>query len=383
MGNVLAPIKVKFYQPQLITKDIKMLFHLNHSNKQFLEKVKEVSLADVDWTEKDLENLIASNVENLIRADQLFVIAQGRKRQEDADIMALDSNGVLFLFELKRWKSHEDNLLQVLRYGQKFGRYDYARLNNLFQTYKLRYDYDKLSNLFQSYKHGNIEKSSSHSLQEAHQKYFNLDNRLSEIEFNKKQRFVIVTNGLDISTWGAIDYWKKYDLPIEALIYRIYKDNDSGGVFMDFDPYGPDMEALDYAGEGLFVVNTNVTYDSDAYKEMLSKNKASAYWNRKHGITSIKKGSSVCLYHTGIGVIAIGKATSDYMQCPYDGSVNEEYFVSCEFEYKIDPIKEGDKAIKASEINQNFETGHKFRQTVFTLPSTFDEFIRESFKGKI
>ena len=70
------------------------------------------------------------------------------------------------------------------------------------------------------------------------------------------------------------------------------------------------------------------------------------------------------------------------MQCSYDGSANEEYFVPCEFEYKIDPMKEGGKAVKAWEINQNFETGHKFRQTVLSLPSTFDKFIRNSFKEK-
>ena len=50
-----------------------------------------------------------------------------RKGKEEPDILALDKNGDLYIFELKRWGSDQENLLQVLRYGQLFaGVYCYS-----------------------------------------------------------------------------------------------------------------------------------------------------------------------------------------------------------------------------------------------------------------
>ena len=49
--------------------------------------------------------------------------------------MALDKNGELYIFELKRWGSNQENILQVLRYGQIFGKSNYVELNNLFKKY--------------------------------------------------------------------------------------------------------------------------------------------------------------------------------------------------------------------------------------------------------
>ena len=48
-----------------------------------------------------------------------------RTRQEEPDILAIDSNGDLYIFELKRWEGKQENLLQVLRYGQLFGNSTY------------------------------------------------------------------------------------------------------------------------------------------------------------------------------------------------------------------------------------------------------------------
>lgn len=346
-----------------------MLYYLDSSNKKKLQTVKQISLHDVGWDEENLEDLLASNIENLVRADQLLVIAQERKMQAEADIMAVDEKGTLYLFELKRWRSNEDNLLQVLRYGQRFGRYEYGRLNNFFHSYQHRRAKSVVAPL---------------DLRDAHAQYFDLEpeRRLSESDFNQQQRFIVVTNGLDVDTWEAIEYWKKYKLPVDAIVYRVYRNEDTGQVMVDFDPYGPEMMAPDPAGEGLFVVNTNKTHDSGAYRDMLDNNKAAGYYSRKHGIASIAKGSQVCLYHVGVGVVAIGKARDSYMMAPVDNDPDEEYFVPCDFDYKVDPDTESHKAVKAWEINQKFGTGHRFRQTVFSLPSDFASFIREEFRKK-
>ena len=168
------------------------------------------------------------------------------------------------------------------------------------------------------------------------------------------------------------------------LIYRLYREEFSNRVLLDFDPYGPEPtlpepESID---EGLFVVNTNWTYDPEAYSDLLSNNKAAAYYGRKEGIASIHRGSAVGLYHVGVGVIAIGTVTSACCRAIHDDVPDAEFFVQCHFDYKVDPKAEPDRAVKAWEINERFKTGHRFRQTVFTLPAAYASFIREKFQER-
>jgi len=108
--------------------------------------------------------------------------------------MALDRSGTLFLFELKRTKGVEANLLQVLRYAQKFGRYEYERLDNYFA----------------SYQHRRSQSEAAIPLKEAHKEYFSLDDHLPDHDFNRQQRFIVVTNGIDRATYEAVQYWKKH-----------------------------------------------------------------------------------------------------------------------------------------------------------------------------
>lgn len=67
-------------------------------------------------------------------------ISKERKFQEEPDIMALDTNGNLYIFELKRWQAKEENLLQVLRYGQLFGNSSYEDLDNMYKSFTERND---------------------------------------------------------------------------------------------------------------------------------------------------------------------------------------------------------------------------------------------------
>ena len=342
-----------------------MLFVWRDPGKEIsdVEKLSEVSLADSGLHEKDLENLISKRIEQLVRTDQLMVIMQERSRKEEPDILAVDESGTLFIFELKRWEGRSENILQVLRYGQKFGRYEYDRLNWFFQFYS---------------RAGQREVS----LNEAHKDYFGLSECLKKADFNKTQQFVVVTNGLDYDTWDAIAYWKTKGLRISPLIYRLYVLSDK--LYIDFDPFGPVPDAPKDPEGGLYVVNTNLTYDRDAYKEMVSERKGAAYYDRKYAIRNIQASDTVCLYHVGVGVIGIGKAKTDYRTKDIDSDANAEYYVPIDFEYLVDIFEDNwtENAVPAWEINKRFGTSHRFRQTVFKLPSEFAEFIRAEFKKK-
>ena len=95
---------------------------------------------------------------------------------------------------------------------------------------------------------------------------------------------------------------------------------------------------------------------------------AAAYYDRKYAISRISKGSRVYLYHTGVGVIAKGEATSTYQITDYEGDPDKTYYVPLKFEWALtDENQWNAKAPKAWEINGRLGTGHRFRQTVFEI----------------
>jgi len=342
-----------------------MLFYLDEQDKTALYDVKPCTLQDLNWVEKDLENLVANHIDRIILEDQLLVIHQERQYQEEPDLMALDKKGALHIFELKRWQSSPENLLQVLRYGQRFGQYDFSSLNHLFQSYVLK-----------------MHESAQRGLDDVHQEHFELPEKLAKASFNNQQRFIVMTNGLDQRTIDAIEYWKKHNLPVSGLVYQAYKTN-SGDALFEIRPYGPEGDTFTQLNEGLRVVNTNVTYMQKAWRDMLEREKASAYYERKTAVRGIPKGSPIALYHTGVGIIALGRTTDTFRRAPCGEDPDEEYFVPCKFDFKVDPIREKHRAVTAREINDYLHASHRFRLTVYTLPGEAEKFIADQLRQKM
>src|SRR5690625_5068139 len=98
-----------------------LLYYLDKQNKKNIRMVERTSLADIGWKEIDLEEVLISNMDRMLDEENLMPIFSQRSFQEEPDIMALDKKGILYILELKRDKSNEKNLLQVLRYGQIYG----------------------------------------------------------------------------------------------------------------------------------------------------------------------------------------------------------------------------------------------------------------------
>ncbi|WP_143141430.1 hypothetical protein [Nannocystis exedens] len=126
----------------------------------------------------------------------------------------------------------------------------------------------------------------------------------------------------------------------------------------------------------------NATYMPDAWRDMLRMSRASAFYGRKSSLDGIAKGTPIALYHTGVGMIALGKVTSERRIADVDGDEGEEHYVECAFEYTIDPEKAPERAVKAWEINEQLQASHRFRQTVYTLPGEALQFIRKRFAEK-
>jgi hypothetical protein len=342
-----------------------MLYHITkkqeNSDTASFDPVPLSKLAKAGWKEKDLENVLAKRIEYVVRGDQLMVIFQERRFQEEADILAVDEEGTLYIFELKRWAADQSNLLQVIRYGQIFGQYKYEELQELFRKY--------------------IHDTHA-SLREHHARHFEFDagHALPLSDFNKRQQFVVVTAGVDIQTLEAIRYWRRHNLPISALTYHVYEYQ--GEFFIEFHSFSPDPD--DYAAllTNNFVVNTNVTYRKEAYLDMLSEDKAAAYYSRKTAVDGIKTGDRVFLYHTGVGVCAMGRAKDHAQPKDYGGDPGEEHFVALKMEYKADPVHEPLKCVRASEINKAVSGSYRFRQTAFAITVEMAEEIERLLKEK-
>jgi hypothetical protein len=262
-----------------------MLFQYN---KDGLKPMPYYDYADLKGKEKDLENLLANNLSDLYIEDgQLMPIFQERQWQEEPDLLALDKNGNLIIFELKRGIVQGDTTIQVMRYAQNYGQKKYDELNRLYQDYRR--------------KTSPGEKVCS--LKEEHAEAFELENPLKEELFNVKQRLVIVGSSSDISLIEAVNYWKSKNLDIDFLPYRFYKIADE--IYFDFfaKPYDYHINPRNKKG---IMFDTNLSYDPDSVWDMFANSKISAYGKASRYINSFNKGDYVLYYHKGWGVIGAG-----------------------------------------------------------------------------
>ena len=310
-----------------------MLYKLNRNDIERSERTKIASLSHFGLKEKDLENFLRSRLTDLVSEDELMLIGQERARQPEADLLALDKDGVLYIFELKRWKSRPKDLLQVLGYGQTFGRYAYDDLERLARRHRIL--------------------ESDGSLSDEHQRVFDVS--LSPTDFNRDQVFVLVTNGADEDTLSAASYWSSKGLKIFCMPYDVF-DID-GEPYLQMRPYNPTGATVVERNTRYYIVNTM----PDTWEKMLKSGKAAAYGARRGAVRNIPHGSTVYLYRPGVGIIAKGKSTSSVQN---DG---DECFVPVNFEWSHHKEEWRSKVPTAREINQCWGSGNKFRNTVLSI----------------
>ncbi len=333
-----------------------MLYKLNEEVSGY-EMVKQSKLEDFKWKEKDLENIIANNIEDFINTEELMTIFTEKKGQKAPDIMALDKNGDLYILELKRVKGTDDTLLQVLGYGQQFG-------NSC---------YDNLNAHYQEYTKDNEEKT---ELIEAHQRNFNLDTPLDKDSFNTQQHFLIVTNGVDDKAKNAINYWRKTGLNIDAITYFVYQIGDE--KFIEFTGYSKDKNKIQPENK-YYIVNTDIrSKNKQHHVDMIEKHKAAAYNDGfKEKISKLKANDTVFLYESKKGIVGYGIADGILNKVDENGKKEFEYNMNLnEF------INLSDNPISAKEMKTITDHVFVLMQTMLSVPEKAGEKLVEEIKRR-
>lgn len=304
------------------------------------ERVRGVDLKSFGIDERAFQEILYRSLDNLIPDDELLLLMQSRRWQEEPDLMAIDKDGKLFIFELKAWESRSDNLLQVLRYGQIFGNHKYEDMNSLF--IKFEKDGKELKDAFKAV----------------------FGKELDIPKFNSNQVFVVVTNGIDHKTREAIQYWRGRGLDVRPWIYRVYKRNNSE-LLIEISAFATEDNPYEDIAEGYYILNTNSSNDEEDHESMLREHIAAAYFSPwKNKIKNLSKGDIVFLYQSGFGIVATGKVSGTLKKRNYHNDpkhIDEEYYMKLEQFYLLK------SPMKAAEIKEITGVNHRFMGTMFGL----------------
>lgn len=243
--------------------------------------------------EKELEDLIAQNLwDVLFEGSPLMPIFQERAWQAEADIYALNEQGDVVIFELKRAQADGGAVHQALRYCEKAGRFDYERLERMFRTYR---------------------KGPNASLQEEHRINFDLEHPLDRSAFNRRQQLIVVGSAGDTELIRNIDYWKSKGLSLSFIPYRVYKIGEEH--YFEFFSLPYDQHSNPAHTKGV-LFDTNLSYDPEGIWYMCEGKRVAAFGGIKGIVHSFNKGDLVFLYHKGHGIVAAGEVRSEVKEDP-------------------------------------------------------------------
>ena len=230
-----------------------MLLSIN-TKTRYAERRRTERLQSFGIDERTLQDILFRSLDRLFPDDELILLMQSRSWQEEPDLMAVDKDGALYIFELKAWESNPSNLLQVLRYGQIFGSSKYSELDTWYKKATDR----------------------SQSLKQIHTAKFEVE--LAEEHFNRRQVFVVITNGLDYRTREAIQYWRRCKLDVRPWVYRVYA-GQTDELLLEISPFRVEDNPYEDLAEGYYILNTNFSNSQEDHDDMLSNGKAAAYFD--------------------------------------------------------------------------------------------------------
>jgi len=175
--------------------------------------------------EDDLRQLPKTNMEKEIQLEERLIRAESAQiggvdifyigRQEQVgdggifDILGLDERGNTVIIELKRGDAPRDVIAQALEYASKIRDVEYDYLEEKYRTFI-----------------GDREEpEESAPLREAHAEHFDLEDALSQDDYNREQRLIIVAASFeDDSLLHMADFLREHRIDVIIVEYSQYRD---------------------------------------------------------------------------------------------------------------------------------------------------------------
>jgi hypothetical protein len=269
-----------------------MLYKLeiNEEGKGALTPLSFMELTDIERTEKDLENLLAEHLLDVLFDDAVLMpIFRERSFKSEADLYALNQYGDLIIFELKRSNVGAEAMHQILGYAQTAGQWTFSDLQEKYNVF-IGSDVNGFADL-----------------QKMHQDAFQLKEPLQPLQFNTRQHLMVVGSAANDDLINAVDYWKRKGLLVEFIPYRIY-EIEKNQYFEFFSiPYDKHFNPKNIKG---VLFDTNRSYDENAIWEMMEKSRVAAYGDIKYVIDYLRTKDIIFFSHKGYGVIAAAEVIS-------------------------------------------------------------------------
>lgn len=262
-----------------------MLFKYEDSD---LKPLPYYNFRDLGGRKRDLEKFLAKNLNDLFNREiQLMPIYQEHLWRPDPDVVAVDKEGNLVIFEFKRELANVDAVNQLMRYGQVFGKKTYAELNALFQE----------------------QKDTKLDLKEVHATTFGLESSpLEEEDFNKNQKLIVVGSSEDLTEIENVEYWKSKNLDVDYLPYRFYKIK--GEIYFEFfaKPYDYHINPTDRKA---LIFDTHREVDEKAIWSMLEDGIIKPGGPQDNCMGRFNIDDYILYYHKGFGIIGAGKIKTE------------------------------------------------------------------------
>ena len=261
-----------------------MLFEISNNKKL---KTVEFSSAEL---EKHLEVLLVNNLFSLFFDQPLLDFHQEVTGEPVADIYALNAQGDIIIFELKRGVAGHGALDQLLRYAGNAGLWSYKEIEAKYRAHR--------------------ETGKKVSLMEEHRKFFELeeDSKLKEGDFNREQHLWVVGSAADTMLMQRIDYWKSKGISLDFFPYRIYNINNKAYLEFFAKPYDYHLNPAERKG---VLFDTNGSYDHgdgyECFREMAKESRISAYGDRRDAVRCLNQNDYVFYSQVGKGVVCAAK----------------------------------------------------------------------------
>ena len=152
--------------------------------------------------ESRLEDVLETDV-SILGLDSLLVIGRqvNTKYGKRIDLMALDAEGSVYAIELKRDRTPREVVAQVLDYG----------------FWIRRLDDEAIAELFAKHNPGK-------TLGQTFEEFFS---QAMPTTLNASHQLIIVASELDASTERIVSYAADYDIPLNVVFFRYFKDGSA------------------------------------------------------------------------------------------------------------------------------------------------------------